>query len=64
MTLDEYREAHPDHGVAVSAYSPGEPVTLEVLLPDGTLIAVKGETEQDAWEALLGPSEPESSVFD
>lgn len=64
MTLDEYREAHPDQGIAVSAYAPGEPVSLEVLLSDGTLISVRGETEQEAWEALLGPSEPPPSVFD
>lgn len=64
MTLDEYRETHPDHGVAVSAYAPGEQVSLEVLLPDGTIIHVRGDTEQEAWEALLGPSEPSTSVFD
>jgi len=30
MTLDDLRAAHPTLGFAVYAYTPGEPVTLEV----------------------------------
>lgn len=73
MTLDGFRERHPDIGVAVSAYQPGGAVTIELLLPDGNLLSVSGDNEGAAWLALLGPGEavePEEvetkqeSVFD
>lgn len=72
MTLDEFRQTRPDYGVAIYAYGPGGPVTIEVHAPDGALASVQGATEEDAWIALLGapaPPEPEpdtkeDSVFD
>ncbi len=72
MTLDEFRASYPEVGIAVSAYRPGGDVTVEIILPDGSTAQFSGETEELAWQSLLGlavseqPEEPENetSVFD
>ena len=35
--FDDLRSAYPHLGVAVYAYGPGEPVTLEIITPDGQI---------------------------
>ena len=47
-SLDEIRAENPDIGVAVYAYSPGEPVTLEAHTPDGGVFTWTAPTLMDA----------------
>ncbi len=47
-TLDELRAKYPHLGVALYAYDPGKPVTLELIAPDGKSYSFKGATETAA----------------
>lgn len=65
-SLDDLRAANPGLGFAVYAYTPGGPVTLEVLLPSGETYTFLGETMAEAIaRAFPPPPEPEpESIFD
>jgi hypothetical protein len=69
MTLDEIRTANPDLGVAVYAYEPGGPVTLEIHTPDGQMFSWVGATEAEALNLAFpsqepAPPEPALDIFD
>ena len=68
QTLDHLRAALPSLGLALYAYDPEGPVTLEILAADGTH-TITAETEAAAIAeafALIHPPEPEpaTSIFD
>lgn len=56
MTLDEIRAAYPHLGLAVYAFEPGGPLTLEVHTPDGQSWQFMATTEAQAL-ALAFPAE-------
>jgi hypothetical protein len=59
MTLDDLRARMPHLGFALYAYTPGGPVTLEILengLPSGTITA---PTEAEAIAKLFPDPKPE-----
>jgi hypothetical protein len=77
LTLDDLRAKYPHLGFAVYAYTPGGPVTLECLTPDGTTYKFHGPTEAAAIAAGFAeedetpveppsppPAPPPVSVFD
>lgn len=75
MTLDDVRARFPHLGLALYAYKPGGPVTLECIGPDGDIFKFSGATEHDAIMAGFGdeltaaaptpePPAPVSSIFD
>ncbi len=53
--IDQYRALYPHIGLAVYAYEPGGPVTVEVLTQDGSQFTRQAPTAQEALEALFGP---------
>ena len=53
--IDEYRALYPHLGLAVYAYTPGGPITVEVLTADGSRFERQGRTAREALEALFGP---------
>lgn len=55
--IDSLRYRYPHLGLAVYAYTPGGPVTLEVLTPDGSTFQRTAPTMTEAAEALFGPLE-------
>lgn len=64
MTLDDARAAFPRLGIAIYAYEPGGPVTLEVIAADGQTFSFTGATEAAvvarAFPSLVPPAaEPE-----
>lgn len=71
MTLDDARAAFPHLGLAIYAYQPGEPLTLEIHAADGQTFAFTGPTEAAviarAFPSLVEPApepEPQPTVFD
>lgn len=70
MTLDDARAAFPKLGLAIYAYEPGGPITLEVIAADGQTFSFTGATEAAliarAFPSLAAPVEPEPApnVFD
>jgi hypothetical protein len=71
LTLDAVRAAFPRIGLAIYAYDPGKPLTLEVHAADGQVFTFTGATEADvlarAFPLLVPAPEPEPeqpSVFD
>lgn len=59
MTLDAIRRHHPDLGLALYAYEPGGPVTLEVHTPDGQVFTFTGPTEAAVLAKAFGAPDPE-----
>jgi hypothetical protein len=73
MNLDDVRAKFPHLGVAVYAFEPKGPVTLECIAADGSIYKFEGATEHDAVMAGFGedltatPAEspaPTSNIFD
>jgi hypothetical protein len=73
MTLDDARAAFPKLGLAIYAYEPGAPLTLEVHAADGQTFAFTGPTEAAviarAFPSLTitpepEPDQPQPNVFD
>jgi hypothetical protein len=64
MTFDEIRENWPHLGLAVYAYEPGGPVTVEVLSADGSRFELSGLTLDETLGMLFPAPEPELSIFD
>lgn len=70
---DQIRAEFPDFGLNVYAVVPGSQVTLEVIMPDGTLHEVTRPTLAEAMAALFPaapgikepeePAEPGEDVF-
>lgn len=72
---DALRTRFPDLGICVYGMEPGQPVTLELHLPDGQVWERRGATLADAIAKLLPPApaaapaeppavaEPEIDVF-
>lgn len=56
MTLDDARSAYPHLGLAVYAFEPGGPVTLEVHAPNGQTWTFEAPTVASALAAAF-PSE-------
>lgn len=73
-SLDDARAAFPKLGLAVYAYEPGGPVTLEVHAADGQVFTFSGPTVAAvlirAFPSLVPPEpppqppEPQLTVFD
>lgn len=63
MTFDELRATRPDLGFAVYAYTPGEPVTFEILAGGDTFTFV-APTLDAAIAAAFPPEETADDVFD
>lgn len=62
--LDRFRQLAPHMAVAVYAMTPGGPVTVELIGPDGTISRFDGSTEAEVWEQIVPgllaePDEPE-----
>lgn len=53
--IDHVRALFPHLGIAVYAYEPGKPVTVEVFTPDGTSMKKTAATEAEALIAVFGP---------
>lgn len=53
--IDQYRAIYPHLGLAIYAYEPGGPVTVEVLAQDGSQFTRQAPTAREALEALFGP---------
>ncbi len=53
--IDQYRALYPHLGLAIYAYEPGGPVTVEVLAQDGSQFTRQAPTAREALEALFGP---------
>lgn len=77
MTIDDARAAFPKLGLALYAYDPGGPVTLEVHTADGQTFTFSGPTEAAviarAFPSLAlppapqpdpEPDQPQPNVFD
>lgn len=72
LSLDDARAAFPKLGLAVYAYEPGGPVTLEVHSADGQTFPFTGPTEAAvvarAFPSLAPPDpepeQPQPNVFD
>lgn len=70
MTLDDARAAFPKLGLALYAYEPGGPITLEVHANDGQTFSFTGPTEAAviarAFPSLQPPEpdQPQPNVFD
>ena len=74
MTLDDARRAFPKLGLALYAYDPTQPMTLEVHTPDERVFTFTGLSEADliarAFPSLIPPDptpEPQpdtETVFD
>lgn len=77
MTLDDARAAFPRLGLALYAYEPGGPLTLEVHSADGQTFSFTGATEAaviarafpslatpPATEPTPEPDQPQPNVFD
>lgn len=67
-SLDEVRAAFPQLGLALYAYEPGGPVTLEIHAPEG-VFTFSAETEELAIAAAFPeppppPPPPPVNVFD
>ena len=60
FSLDDLRREHPDLGLAVYAYSPGEPVTLEIHTPDGGVFTWTAPTVAEVIE-LAFPTTPDTA---
>lgn len=58
--LDALRAAYPHLGFGVYALSPDDPITLEVLTPDGDVHAVTAPTLAEAL-ALAFPAPPDQT---
>lgn len=58
-SLDELRQRLPDVGVAVYAYEPGGPVTLEIHAPDGATFTFVGPTLAAAMDRAFASASPE-----
>ena len=72
-SLDDIRAAFPRLGLAVYAFDPGGPVTLEVHAADGQVFPFEGATfaavAARAFPSLTGPPDPPpvpttTNVFD
>ena len=70
--FDAIRAQHPDLAMALYAYEPGGPVTLEILTPDGRSYTFTGPTARAAIElAFPAPDvsekptddEPQTDIF-
>lgn len=65
--IDQYRALYPHLGLAIYAYEPGGPVTVEVLAQDGSQFTRQAPTAREALEALFGPipgpDEPTEPTF-
>lgn len=74
MTIDDVRARYPALAGAVYFYDPGQPVTLEILTPDGESFSFTAPTVAEcigkAFPELTPeptepePEEPAASVFD
>lgn len=53
--IDHVRGMFPHLGIAVYAYDPKGPVTVEVFTPDGTTMKRQAPTEAEALIAIFGP---------
>lgn len=58
MTLDDARAAYPHLGLAVYAFEPGGPLTLEVHAPNGQVWTFPAATEAQALAAAFPAEEP------
>lgn len=56
-TLDDVRAKYPHLGLALYAYEPGKPVTLEVIASDGKTFSFAGPTEAAAIAAAFEDDE-------
>lgn len=57
MTVDDLRAAWPDVGVALYAYEPRGPVTLELLFENGERATFSAASEAEALRRILGAPE-------
>jgi hypothetical protein len=65
-SLDDLRRERPELALALYAFDPGGPVTLEIL-HDGRSFTFSGATEAEAILAAFpppAPPAPDTSVFD
>ncbi len=67
--LDEIRAKYQHLGLALYAFDPKGPVTLEVLTPTGDIFSFSGATEAEVLLRAFAPEDeepkkPEPSVFD
>lgn len=53
--LDQIRQLYPHLALAVYAFEPGGPVTVEAIAPDGTRYTKTAPTEVEALTAIFGP---------
>lgn len=60
-SIDDIRSANPDLGVAIYAYEPGQPVTLELITPAGDTYSFEGLTLAEAIAAAFPPDAPAAS---
>lgn len=67
-TFDDLRAALPLTGLAVYAFDPGGPLTMELLTPDGRLLAIERATLAECIAAAMPPKPPDPvpapSIFD
>lgn len=56
-TLDDIRAKYPHLGLALYAYEPGKPVTLEVIASDGKTFSWTAPTEEAAIAAAFEDDE-------
>lgn len=71
LSLDDARSAFPKLGLAIYAYEPGQPITLEVHAADGQTFTFTGPSEAAvlarAFPSLTAPDpepQPTTNVFD
>lgn len=53
--IDRIRELFPHLSLAVYAYEPGQPVTVEAITPDGTRYSKTAQTAEAAFTSIFGP---------
>lgn len=61
--FDAIRAANPDLVVNLYGMTPGGPVTLELIAPDGFTAVYHGETAEAAFDQAFPPQETEEERF-
>jgi hypothetical protein len=53
--IDRIREIFPHLSIGVYALEPGQPLTVEVMTPDGTRYSRTATTADEAFTSIFGP---------